>query len=86
MAAEDLVKFLDLIGFNEKPCVMYFDEADSLKSILWVMLRLLTNQKKSTAMWYVFMSTKASFSYLNPHVRDRESSVFFRSRQCLIGK
>jgi hypothetical protein len=78
-AAEDLVNFLDSIGFSENPCVMYFDEADSLESILWILLRLLTNQKKSMAIWYVFISTKASFGYFNPDVRDSESSMFFRT-------
>jgi hypothetical protein len=50
-ATENLVQFLSKIGFDRAPCVMYFDEADSLNMLFWVLLRLLNIQEDSKAMW-----------------------------------
>lgn len=71
-ATEDLVDFLTKINSGERAlCVTYFDEADELGNLFWVMLRLLGVQGQSTSMWYVFMATKSSVSYFHPVAEKR---------------
>jgi hypothetical protein len=64
-STDNLVKFVQK-HLPATVLVTYFDEADELQSLFWVLLRLLSNQPERTAMWYVFMATKSSVSYFNP--------------------
>jgi hypothetical protein len=57
--------------------VTYFDEADELDTLFWVLLRLLSNQDECTPMWYIFMATKSSVSYFNPIAEKSEFYVLY---------
>lgn len=69
-----LVKFLRACH-PEAVVVTYFDEADGLDTLFWVLLRLLSCQDQFTEMWYIFMATKASINYFNPIPEDSEFCV-----------
>jgi hypothetical protein len=74
---QDLVKFLTTVNLGKKALYMtYFDEADQLGLLFWIMLRLLSNQYESTPMWYVFMATKSSVSYFHPAADQCQCSLF----------
>ena len=69
----DLLEFITKLGCDiPKLCVTYFDEADRLDSLMWILLRLISFQSASTAMWYIFMATKSKVSYFHPLVKDCE--------------
>jgi hypothetical protein len=59
-ATERLVDFISGLAGKPTLCVTYFDEADGLKELFWILLRLANQQDAFTRMWYVFMSTKSS--------------------------
>lgn len=61
--------------YPEAVVVTYFDEADGLDTLFWVLLRLLSNQDEFTEMWYIFMATKASINYFNPATENSEFCV-----------
>ena len=72
----DLLEFITTLGCDiPKLCVTYFDEADRLDSLMWILLRLISFQSSSTAMWYIFMATKSKISYFHPLVKDCECLV-----------
>jgi hypothetical protein len=73
-ATEALVKFLRT-RHPQPVVVTYFDEADGLDTLFWVLLRLLSNQSEFMEMWYVFMATKASINYFNPIPANSEFCV-----------
>ena len=58
-------------------CVTYFDEADALGGLFWILLRLLSHQDELTAMWYAFMTTKSVVIHFSPSPKNRESSLCF---------
>jgi hypothetical protein len=69
------VDFIKTISHGQSVlCVTYFDEADALGVLFWILLRLLSHQKVHTPMWYVFMATKSSVSYFPPKAKNCESS------------
>ena len=71
-ATEDLVTFSSSMTPQWPIVVTYFDEARVLGESLWSMLRLLSMQKITTSMWYVFMDTKSAISYFNPDFGNSE--------------
>ena len=76
-ATEKLIKFVAKLEPECPPlCVTYFDEADGLELSFWVLLRLLSNQDKLTAMWYVFMATKSSINHFSSSSKKSEPCVF----------
>jgi hypothetical protein len=79
-ATEALVDFVMALddGPSASLCVTYFDEADELDFLLWIFLRLLSNQDKCTAMLYVFMATKSRIDYFAPSADKSESSSTFK--------
>lgn len=71
---EDLVKFVTNLSPQRPPLlVTYFDEAQDLQLLFWILLRILGNQDNSTSMWYVFLGTKSSVSFFYPFPIDSES-------------
>jgi hypothetical protein len=69
----DLLEFITTLGCDiPKLCVTYFDEADRLHSLMWILLRLISFQSSSTAMWYIFMATKSNVGYFHPLLKDCE--------------
>ncbi len=62
-AARKLTEFLSTVLPEKKISIMYFDEAQELRSQFWIFLRLVQLQKAETKMWYAFMGTKSSISY-----------------------
>jgi hypothetical protein len=65
-AAEDLTAFISEISPEEPLCVTYWDEADELRDVFRVIVRLLSNQKRQVKMWNIFMATKSSLSIFFP--------------------
>ena len=81
-ATKNLMKFLSTLHPPQDLCVTYFDEAPELGRLLWILLRLLAKQEPSTKAWYVFIGTKLSLSYYNPHPprANRQFIRFARTR------
>jgi hypothetical protein len=66
-ATENLMAFIsEITGEDDPLCVTYWDEADELQDVFWVILRLLSNQKPSVKMWNIFMATKSRLSIFFP--------------------
>lgn len=76
-AVEDLQKFLASLDNLKRPLwVTYFDEAQELGTLFWILLRLLSHQPKTVTMWYVFLGTKSSVDYFTPATANCVSSIF----------
>ena len=75
-STEELMEFIATIGPEPTVCVTYFDEAGQLSMGFWIMLRLLSNQDKTTAMWYVFMATKSSVKTFDPEAHESKCSLY----------
>ena len=87
-STRDLAEFVKKIH-PSTVLVTYFDEADELGTLFWVLLRLLSNQPEHIPMWYVFMATKSSVIYFNPTAAKSEFSVLYfwhilNLRQCSL--
>ena len=66
-ATTQLMNFIDTLGCGiPRLCVTYFDEADELGSLFWILLRLIHFQDRSLKMWYTFMATKSSIKHFHP--------------------
>jgi hypothetical protein len=76
-ATEDLMQFISTIREKDAICVMYFDEADELKDLFRVILRLLNDQKASSKLWCIFATTKSSVSVFFPVPHDSTPSLFY---------
>lgn len=73
-ATEELDKFVRE-HHSGAVLVTYFDEADELDTLFWVLLRLLGSQDECTRMWYIFLATKSSVNLFNPIAENSEFSV-----------
>jgi hypothetical protein len=84
-AVEALMSFLTSLRAGSI-CVTYFDEAHELGIRFWILLRLLSHQDPTMAMWYIFMGTKSNISYFSPSAQNCESAVLFGLRVHLLPK
>ena len=80
-ATKKLMDFLSDV-VPGKMSVTYFDEAQELGSLYWVLLRLVQHQSQSTKMWYTFMGTKSRLSDYAPP-RDSQSAASLHLRACV---
>jgi hypothetical protein len=66
-ATKDLMAFISKISpAEDRLCITYWDEVDELRSLFWIIMRLLNNQEPGVKMWNIFMATKSSLSVFFP--------------------
>jgi hypothetical protein len=75
-ATQDLMSFISEVPEADPLCVTYWDEADELRELFWVIMRLLSNQKLQVKMWNIFMATKSSLAAFFPIPGKSKSYVF----------
>ena len=73
-ATKQLTKFLSLVLPAKTISVVYFDEAHELEMQLWILLRLVQHQPRSTKMWYAFLGTKLSLFHYAPPPNECQSA------------
>ena len=81
-ATKKLMDFLSDV-LPGKMSVTYFDEAQELGSLYWVLLHLMQHQSQSTKMWYTFMGTTSRLSDYAPPPRDSQSPASLHLRACV---
>ena len=77
-ATEELMRFLSDVFPEKRMTVMYFDEAQELGSLYWVILRIVAQQPSFIKMWYTFLGTKSRITDYAPPPSESQSVASLR--------